>query len=62
MLNNSQEINYYVFSFWSLYSGEHIFISNDVRDTKTSEPELIVLSLQFKSVDPVGASIYLDIH
>ena len=37
-----------------------MFISNDVRDTKTGEPKQFLFAYQFKSVDPVGGSNNMD--
>ena len=52
-------MDYCVFySLISIYKTKH-FISNDVRDTKTSDPKLIAVAWTFKSVDPLGVSEYL---
>ena len=55
-------MDYCVFySLISIYKTKN-FISNDVRDTKTSDPKLIAVALTFKSVDPLGVSEYLILY
>ena len=49
-----------MFNHLSIYTRENIFISSEVRDTKTREPKLIACALQSRFVDPVGGSKYLD--
>ena len=39
-----------------------MYMSSNVRDTKTSDPKLIAVALTFKSVDPLGVSEYLILY